>query len=110
MGKQELNYRTEVSPKEAAARLEELAAGLVKGIVCLKKSDQYVVLEPGYKVVLEIGGEHKKDKSKLSVEISWKMEEPVQAEDDLVIDSTPPPPEEETTEADEPGEEADQED
>lgn len=113
MGKKELFHRTEVSPKEAAARLTELADGLIEGTVCLSKGGDYVVLHPGYRVSLEIGGAAKKDKAKLSVELSWRLdEEAPPREEELTIASRAPEPVdgEAGAEETEPGREAEKED
>ena len=99
MSKKEFSFRTEVSPKEAAARIEEIAETLRQGTVCLRRGEDLVVLEPGYRVSLEIDAGAKKDKARLTIGLSWRLDEEGQeGREDLWIGSQPPQGREEPTE------------
>lgn len=109
MSKKEFSFRTEISLKEAAARIEEIAATLREGTVCLRKGGESVVLEPGYRVALEIEAGAKKEKARLSINLSWLLEEVGQeGREELWIGSQPPQEEEKEEETENEEDEAEE--
>jgi amphi-Trp domain-containing protein len=58
--------------REAVARIEALASGLKEGKVVFAGENESLTLTPSRVVSAEFKAGQKKDKEKISLEISWK--------------------------------------
>jgi len=58
--------------REAIARIDAISAGLKAGEVTLNDDKETLVLHPARVVAVELKAGQKKDKEKISLEISWK--------------------------------------
>jgi amphi-Trp domain-containing protein len=79
MGKKEVEFKGPMNTGELMRYLEGLLDGLKKGVICVRKGEEYVVLTPSEQMKVEIEAEEKKDKNKFSLEIAWShkpVEEP----------------------------------
>lgn len=56
--------------------LKDLVKSFDEGTVCFEKGKEFVTLRPGKVIEVEIEAETKKDKQKLSIELSWRQYEP----------------------------------
>ena len=75
MGKRELEFKAEMNRSQLVSYLRDLAASLEEGTICVEKGDDYVVMNPGDRVKVEIEAAEKKDKSKFALEITWRKGE-----------------------------------
>lgn len=75
MGKKEISFEGTMKMKEALGHLEELLSSLKSGTVNFKKGEETISLTPEKEVNFEIVGAQKKDKEKISFEISWHFPE-----------------------------------
>ena len=94
--KKKLEFRGTLTPEQVRDHLSAIGASMVEGQVVLQSEGRHIVLEAAPSADLEISAEQKKDKAKLSIEISWRL--PTQAiisDEGLMISSEapkPPPP------------------
>jgi len=58
--------------REAIARIDAMSAGMKTGEVSLGDEKETLVLRPARVVAVELKAGQKKDKEKISLEISWK--------------------------------------
>ena len=70
--KREVEFKATMSRDQLVTYLEDLAASLKEGNVCLAKGDESVVLELTDTVKVAIEAKEKKDKCKLSLELTWR--------------------------------------
>lgn len=70
--KRELQAELQMALPELITYLEALVNGLRDGRVYLQHGDQVVDLCPSHSVTLEIEAKQKKDKDKVSIEMSWR--------------------------------------
>ncbi len=101
--KKEVSYEGRVEMERALGYLESILESLRKRKLVLSKGDEFVVLEPGEVVELEVEGERKKDKEKLELKLSWRKSMEPAEEAGLEISSEAPV--EETPADEEAGEE-----
>lgn len=102
MSKKEIEIKTALSAAEAASYLRELATCLEQGRVVLQRGAEFIELTPGQAMELELEAAEKKDRQKLSLELSWRLCLPEQpAAVQLKISSEPPQPVEEEPAKDE---------
>ncbi len=108
MPKKELKVKMSGALNDVISHLESIIASLKEGTVVIQKGNSFISLKPKDQVALEIEAEQKKGKEELSIELSWKSEEVIAADDttsSLVISSKEPEvpadetPEETTTES-----------
>ncbi|MBF0480789.1 MAG: amphi-Trp domain-containing protein [Desulfovibrionaceae bacterium] len=59
--------------REAIARIEAMSEGMKAGEVKLADDKETLVLHPARVVAVEFKAGQKKDKEKISLEISWKI-------------------------------------
>lgn len=78
--KQELKAELVMSLPELTQYLEAIVEGLREGRVYLEHGGKVLGLCPGESIALELSAKQKKDREKLSLELSW--ERPEGAEDD----------------------------
>jgi amphi-Trp domain-containing protein len=72
MKKNEISVKKSLEVEALAAVLNELAASLRAGTVCVEREGQFVTLIPAEVVDLELEAVRKKNKSKLSLELTWR--------------------------------------
>ena len=75
MGKRELEFKAEMNRGQLVSYLRDLASSLEEGTICVEKGDDYVVMNPGDRIKVEIEAAEKKDKSKFALEITWRKGE-----------------------------------
>ena len=89
--KQEIKHKTVMNRAQVAAYLNDLAASLIKGTICIQKGDDQVVFYPTENVKVEIEAEVKKNKYEFSLELEWVREiESEEAEVELSISANAP--------------------
>ncbi len=96
MSKKTLVFKGRLQQEQAIEYLEELVASIKAGKVCVENGDRHVVLNPTDQVYVEISASEKRDKEKISFEISWMKDVPAEEEAKLKISSEEPQPEEDT--------------
>lgn len=74
MGKK-VSFKEKMDIKDAVAYLDNVIKGLREGNLVLSYGDESIELGPEGEVKLEIEGEAKDRKGKLSIELSYKNEE-----------------------------------
>ena len=77
MKKNEVQIKKSLGAEAAAGMLEELAASLRQGTVCVEKGSEFVTLKTAEIMDLELRAALKKNKSKLEIELSWRDIVPV---------------------------------
>ena len=93
MSKKAIEYEAIMSVGDLACYLEALLASLKEGRIVVERTGEYVVLEAGEKVKVEIEAKQKKGKSKFSLELAWKEEmKEATAAGDFKISSVAPEP------------------
>ena len=102
--KNEVMIKTTLSPEEVAGLLGDISRSMLARKVCVESGARFVVLEPSNGIELEIKAEARKNKQKLSLELSWKKAPVIEeAASTFKISSQAPEPEpepaEEATEA-----------
>jgi amphi-Trp domain-containing protein len=73
MSKKEVELEGKVEISQAVSFIEGLLEGLNSGTICLEKGPESLVLTPGQEVEIEIKGSQKKNKEKISFELSWEI-------------------------------------
>lgn len=101
MSKKEIELEGKVDLSQAASFLEGLLEGIGSGSICLEKGTDSIVLKPEQEVEIEIKGSQKKDKEKISFEISWEKMVPEKPEEivEFRISSAPEGMKQETEDA-----------
>lgn len=74
--KQEIKIKQTMEVGTVTEILKDLVNSFEEGTICFEKEDEFVTLRPGRTVAVEIEAGVKKDKQKLSVELSWRQVEP----------------------------------
>ena len=93
MKKNEVEVKKSLEIEAAAAALEDLAASLRAGTICVEKGEQYVTLKPAEVVDLELKAAQKKNKNKFVMELTWREVLPAdEAENEFKISSKEPEP------------------
>lgn len=92
MGKQEIEIKTVLGREEAARYLQELSQCLAGGKIVVQRAGEYVELGPQSTLELEIGAVRKKDKEKITLELSWRTEATLERGCELKISADAPPP------------------
>ncbi|MEW6262067.1 MAG: amphi-Trp domain-containing protein [Thermodesulfobacteriota bacterium] len=72
MGKKEVEFKGIVKLEQLLTCLEDLAAGLKKGVICVQKGAECLILTPTDRVQLEVEAQEKKDKTKFKLEMTFK--------------------------------------
>jgi amphi-Trp domain-containing protein len=75
MKKKKIEIDELMSRERVAEYLQTIAAGLRQGSIELNDDEETLTLTPPDILAVEIGGKQKKDKSKFSLELSWKCQE-----------------------------------
>ena len=92
MGKNSIEFKAFMDLEQVAGYLNDLAAGIKDGCICVQKGEETAVLRPTEQVRVEIEAKEKRDKCKFSLELTWVKEiAAVDESSDLKISSTPPP-------------------
>jgi len=111
MTRKGLSFKSLLQAEQAASYLEDLAASIRAGTVNLSHGDERVVLTPKQTLALELSASEKKDKQKLSLELSWRtLAETTSPGTGLVISAEAPPPTEEASTEESDEEDVDEED
>lgn len=96
MPKQEITYKTRLTTQQVVAHLEDLVASLKEGSVCVRVAKDSLVLGLDEAMPLEftMNVAKKKDKNRISLEVSWREIEPEEEEPEvMLISSSLPEPE-----------------
>lgn len=78
MGKDKLKIEGMVSRKQAIGRLEELLESLRNGVIHFQFGEDTLTLNPPDVLDLELKAAKKKKEQKISLELSWESQDPVQ--------------------------------
>jgi amphi-Trp domain-containing protein len=98
--KNEVKIKQTMELATVADILKDLVKSFDEGTVCFEKGKEFVTLKPGKMIEVEIEAGLKKDRQKLSVELSWRQFEP-EKEDSPVIKISSQEPEMEAPAAEE---------
>ncbi len=74
--KNEIVIKTSADVKVLARILEDLVSSFKAGTVCVEKGKEFVTLTPGDSFQVEIEAARKKNKQKISIDLSWTLNEP----------------------------------
>lgn len=75
MKKQKIEIEELMTREKVAGLLQKVAAGLQRGSIELNDQEETLTLSPPDILAVEIGAKQKKDKSKFSLELSWRCQE-----------------------------------
>lgn len=92
MSKQAVKLKGVLNREQAAVYLEDLAASLKEGKVCVQQDDQFVTLCPEALINVKVEASSKKDKEKFEMELSWRKVEPPKEMAEVKITSSEPEP------------------
>ncbi len=84
MSKKEIEIEGKVDISQVTSFIEGLLKGLGSGTICLEKGNEKLVLNPMQEIEIEIKGSQKKDKEKISFELSWSK--PVEEASEEVVE------------------------
>ncbi len=90
MSKKEISFKATVEHQKAAAYLKDLLNGFKNGEFYIQDGNSYVALNPTGTVQLEVETSQKKDREKLSIEISWSKEQQQEPSNGLIISTEKP--------------------
>jgi len=76
MSKHEIEFKTLVDKDEAIAYLEKLVQCLKAGKVVIERGGNFISISPEEKISFELECSQKKDKEKISFELSWNPTPP----------------------------------
>lgn len=76
MSKHEIEFKTLVDKDEAIAYLEKLVQCLKAGKIVIERGENFVSISPEEKISFELECSQKKDKEKISFELSWNPTPP----------------------------------
>jgi amphi-Trp domain-containing protein len=91
MGKNSVALEKKMSATEVASFLENVIASLKEGKIVLQQGVQVVVLKPGDFITVEVEASQKMEKGKLSIDLKWKRNDELPAEEDIIVSSTEQP-------------------
>ena len=99
MSKKGIEYKASLSGEQVAEHLENLKNSLKKGKVCLQIGSESVVmdLDSGQALDLQLSGSQKKNRNKISLELSWFNSPPAMEPQTAMVISSDPPVEPEPT-------------
>lgn len=92
MGKHGISLKGTVDFDAAQALLGDLVKSFGEKTVCLQKGQDFCTLKPGETISFEIEAERKKNRQKLTIELSWLDAVPVQEAEGVKISSVEPEP------------------
>jgi amphi-Trp domain-containing protein len=90
MSKNEVEFKTLVHRDEAVAHLEKLVECLKAGRIVMEKGKHFVSVAPGENMVLEMECSQKKEKEKVSFELSWNPQPPPAPKEQVTISFNEP--------------------
>ena len=73
MSKTSISYKGATNPQGLKDLLNNIITGLDKGTVYIQQGNEYVSLTPADAIELSLKAGQKKDKAKLSLELSWRL-------------------------------------
>lgn len=76
MKKNKVGLKQSLELERAITYLQSLAENMRAGTVCVREDDRFLELKPKSRVFLQVKARRKRDRSKLSLTISWNGEEP----------------------------------
>lgn len=79
MEKKTIEIEETMTREQVADYFRMLATGLQNGSIELKNGEETLTLTPTEMIAVEIAAKQKKDKSKFTMEISWRCPEVVKA-------------------------------
>ncbi|GBC61758.1 amphi-Trp domain-containing protein [Desulfonema ishimotonii] len=89
--KKEIKIKKNMNAEAVAGVLGDLVASFKNGKVCIRSGNDFVTLSPGREFDVEIEAGHKKNRQKLSIELSWREYAPeAGGEADFMISSEEP--------------------
>lgn len=72
MSKKEVSVRGTMPPKAIITVLEDLLESFKKGQVVIQNGSEFVTLKPSEQISMELEAGQKKEKEKLTLELSWQ--------------------------------------
>lgn len=71
--KSEVKIKRTMEADALADLLDDLVKSIREGTVCVQRGEEFVTLNPGGRIELELEAGQKKDKQKFSIEMSWRQ-------------------------------------
>ncbi|OIQ50647.1 hypothetical protein BerOc1_02588 [Pseudodesulfovibrio hydrargyri] len=71
MDKQKISVKKVLEYKDAVSYIEDLAKSFRSGTIVLESGEEHVVMKPAAQVGIKVEAKTKKDKQKISFELSW---------------------------------------
>lgn len=78
MGKSGMEFKSTMDKEQVAVLLEDLARSIRKGTVCAQQDPEFLTLSPTEIIEVEFEAGQKKGKEKIGLELSWRLEMPVE--------------------------------
>ena len=78
MGKSGMEFKSTMDKEQVAVLLEDLARSIRKGTVCAQQDPEFLTLSPTDIIEVEFEAGQKKGKEKIGLELSWRLEMPVE--------------------------------
>lgn len=75
MDKQKINVKKVLEYKDAVSYIEDLAKSFRSGTIVLESGEEQLVMKPSAQVAVKVEAKTKKDKQKISFELSWSEAE-----------------------------------
>jgi amphi-Trp domain-containing protein len=92
MGKHGISLKGTVDFAAASTLLGDLVKSFGEKTICVQKGADFCTLKPGESISFEIEAERKKNRQKLTIELSWLDEVPIQEAEGVKITSVEPDP------------------
>jgi len=73
MKKSEVKVKKTIDLYTANALLDDFVKSFREGTVCIENGQEFVTLKPSKQINIEIEAVQKKDKEKLTIELSWRQ-------------------------------------
>ena len=88
--KSELKVKRMINTETAQQLLTDLSISLKDGTVCVENNDTFAAVTVGEEMELELAVSSKKNKQRLSFELSWKLSEPKGTPEPFKVSSNEP--------------------
>lgn len=89
MEKREVSLKSKLEQAKVISYLEDLTKSLKEGTVCVQQGTDIVTLRPSSYIEIELEASVKKNKERLSIELTWRADKE-EEEQDFSITATEP--------------------
>ena len=88
--KQSINVKGAMDFEGVISFLSDFLVSFKERKVCVQRGEEFVTLKPGDQVEMEIEAQEKKGKQKVSLELSWKTDLPLEGDKSFKVSSMEP--------------------